>query len=106
LRFLRAFVSKMKQSTQLVVIRSWRASVSETLVTNDRHQKCDPASFGLSWRVPDSIRRRFTKRPDPPSMSTTSIIPGIAPAPVQPSRRLSVAPMMDWTEKAVDRGFL
>src|SRR6478609_7897834 len=32
-------------------------------------------------------------------MSTTSTIPGIAAAPVQPSRRLSVAPMMDWTDR-------
>ncbi|MDY0974795.1 tRNA dihydrouridine(20/20a) synthase DusA [Massilia sp. CFBP9012] len=32
-------------------------------------------------------------------MSTTSTIPGIAPAPIQPSRRLSVAPMMDWTDR-------
>jgi len=35
----------------------------------------------------------------PSSMSTPSIIPA-ATAIVPPSRRLSVAPMMDWTKKA------
>ncbi len=32
-------------------------------------------------------------------MSTTLTTPGITAAPVQPSRRLSVAPMMDWTDR-------
>jgi len=40
--------------------------------------------------------RLVTTRPS--SMSLTSTIPGTA-APVLPSRRLSVAPMMDWTEE-------